>query len=251
MDIKITENKDYINSILSHYPFFLDDNIKDDDVSIRCNYAGEIRMGPPYYEVEVFNNGQNIFKGSIYGGEIFCENILSKKHNRLILVKWFSAIDPFEQVVVSIDLTSGKEDFLTTKGRYFTAGHFDSFDGIFYSKSGSKDTHCENFETNEKFLLNETLEKDIKDVFSWGLSPVKDTIIVITTDKKENVILYNLKNKKIEKACTINFELSENGKIRCFLDKKNGQVLLEFSDYDVTADRMIINDRKRYQILEF
>lgn len=250
MNIRIAEDKEYINSILNLYPFFLNDHVKDGNILLKCTYAGEIRMGPPYYQVEVFNSGQQIFRDAIYGGEIFCENILSEKHNRLILVKWFSQKDPYDQVVVSINLSDGKEVFLTDKYRYFTAGHFDSFDGFFCSKFGIKDIFCENFETREKFMLTETLNKHIKAFHSWGLSPIKNTITVLTKEKKDNVIIYNLKDKKIENACTMHFDLSENGSIRCFLDKKNETVLFEFDDYDLLNERRIVNQRKYYKILE-
>jgi len=251
MNTRVIENKEYIRSILNLYPFYLDSNIKDGNICVQSNYAGEVRMGPPFYQVTVLNNQTEIFKDAIYGGEIFCHNILSEKHNRLILVKWFSEVNPYEQVIVSIDLISGKEVFLTGKDRYFNAGHFDSFDGIFYSKSGITDTFCKNLETHETFMLEETLNKHINHFFSWGLSPLKDTIIVVTKEKKNNLIIYNLKNKKIESACTMDFDLSENGKISCFLDKENNAVLIEFSDYDLKANRRIINERKQYKILEF
>ncbi|MCJ8153953.1 hypothetical protein MKJ01_09310 [Chryseobacterium sp. SSA4.19] len=251
MNIKVIEDREYIRSILNLYPFYLDSNIKDGCISVQSAYAGEVRMGPPFYLVAVLNNQKEIFKDAIYGGEIFCHNILSKKYNRLILVKWFSEVNPYEQVISSIDLISGKEFFLTGKDRYFNAGHFDSFDGIFYSKPGTTDTFCKNLETNETFMLEETLNKDINHFFSWGLSPLKDTITVITKEKKNNVIIYNLKNKKIESACTMDFDISENGKISCFLDKENDMVLIELSDYRLKANRRIVNERKDYKILKF
>lgn len=251
MNTRVIENKEYISSILNLYPFYLNSNIKDGNVCIQSTYAGEIRMGPPFYQIAVLNNRKEIFRDAIYGGEIFCHNILSKKYNRLILVKWFSEVDPYEQVIASIDLISGKEVFLTGKDRYFNAGHFDSFDGIFYSKPGITDTFCKNLETHETFMLEETLKKQINHFFSWGLSPLKDTITVVTKEKENNLITYNLKNKKIESACTMDFDFSENGRISCFLDKENDAVLIEFSDYDLKANRKIINKRKNYKVLEF
>lgn len=252
MTIRPIDDQEYITSILKKYPFTIaDSKIEDGRYSIDCDYLGEIRFGPPYFSVSVFNGTKKIWESSTYGGELFCNNIISARCNKLVLVKWFSSSDPDKQVVTEIDLKTGKEKYLTEEGRYTYAGHFDSFDGIFYSKSGVNDTICLDRETQETFLLNETLGKDIDNVFSWGLSPVENTIIVISNSEKENVILYDLKYKKILEAISMPYKLSENGDARCFLDKEKRSVLIELSDYDLLEDRTIVNERKEYRIVEF
>jgi hypothetical protein len=252
MTAKPIEDQQYTDSVLEKYPFTIEHGkIEDGRYSVKCGYLGEVRFGPPYFAVNVFKDNEKIWGDSTYGGELFCENIISEKYNKLILVKWFSLSDPNDQIVTEIDLETAKEKQITEKGRYFYAGHFNSFDGIFYHKRGVQDTICIDFESQETFLLQETLKHDIEHVLSWGLSPIENTIIVISNTKKENIILYDLKNKKILKRITVHYKLSENGKIRCYLDKKNESVLIQFSDYDVLVDGKISNERKEYKLLEF
>ncbi len=231
MTIIPIEDPKYANSVIEKYPFIIDSGeISDKEYGIQCSYEGEIRMGPPYYFVEVLRNGNKIWSGRTYGGEIFNKNIISAKYHKLILVKWYS-LDPNNEVVVEIDLATGIEKVLTKEARYHYAGHFDSFDGIFYAATG-KDLICENFETKEKFFLNKTLNKSIDNVISWGLSPIRNTIIVVTGDETHNVILFNLKNKLIVSTATMEHNLSSDGRINCFLDKENEKVVFKLSDYE-------------------
>ncbi|WP_294283128.1 hypothetical protein [uncultured Chryseobacterium sp.] len=232
MTIIPIEDQKYADSVIEKYPFIISDKISDKEYSLQCSYEGEIRMGPPYYSVEALRNGNKIWNSRTYGGELFNKNIISAKHHKLILVKWYS-LDPNNEVVVKVDLETGKEKILTGEARYHYAGHFDSFDGIFYAMTG-KDLICENFETQEKFFLNETLNKSIDNIISWGISPVRNTIIVVTSDETQNVILFNLKNKLIVSTATMENNLSPNGSINCFLDKENEKIIFEFNDYEKT-----------------
>ncbi len=231
MTIIPIEDQKYADSVIEKYPFIIDSGeISDKEYSLQCSYEGEIRMGPPYYFVEVLRNGNKIWSGRTYSGEIFNKNIISAKRQKLILVKWYS-LDPNDEAVVEIDLETGTEKVLTEQARYHYAGHFDSFDGIFYAATG-KDLICENFETQEKFFLNETLNKSIDNIISWGISPVRNTIIVVTRDETHNVILFNLKNKLIVSTTTMENNLSSDGRIHCFLDKENEKIIFEFNDYE-------------------
>lgn len=99
-----------------------------------------------------------------------------------------------------------------------------------------KDLICENFETKEKFFLNETLNRSIDNIISWGISPVRNTIVVVTGDETHNVILFNLKNKLIVSTATIENNLSSDGRINCFLDKENEKIIFEFHDYEKTEE---------------
>ena len=109
------------------------ENKKSDFFDVIKKYAGEIRFGPAYCTVKVASKGYEIWNGkdSKYGEESFIYNNLSEKYNRLILIKWYSQ-DPHEQQIVSVDLTTGIETPLVEHQRYYYAGHFQTFDGIFY-----------------------------------------------------------------------------------------------------------------------
>lgn len=135
----------YIDKVKSYYPFSLENMTSMvESISIEVIYAGEIRFGPPYFRIKAIGKDQELWNGkdAIYGGELFNKNILGELHNKLVLVKWTSS-HPNDQIVVAIDLLTGKETELTQKKRYFYAGHFYSFNGIFYSMGG-REVFCKN-----------------------------------------------------------------------------------------------------------
>ena len=246
-------NSEYIESIKEKYPFSLHgEKIQDGDFIVKSSYAGEIRMGPPYFYVKVEKNNSVIWKSdSIHGGELFFKNILSERFKKLILVKWFSTMDPSQQTIVMIDLENGIEKEIVERQRYYWAGHFHSFDGIFYSDSNKDDIRCRDLENNSDFLLFERIKEKISNPISWSISDIDNTIIVFTNDTYDNVFLFDIRKKEIIDSLKMPMELSQNGKIYSFLDKDNGKLLIELKDYDLTSENRIINNRKTYNVIDF
>lgn len=247
-----TDNNEYIKLILEKYPFELGSGkISDGRFELKCDYAGEIRFGPPYYKVNIFENEIKIWENYIYGGELFCQDILSAKFNKLILVKWHS-LSPNDETIVEIDLISKKEKEITKKSRYHFAGHFNSFDGIFYSEFGINNIICKDLVTDESFLINELITKYINNVINWGISSIDNTILVLSQNlNKFTITVFNVKLKRIEDEGQFEFNVSDNVSFNFFLDKDNKKSLLEISDYDLLEDRTIINDRKYYKLIKF
>ncbi|WP_294323982.1 hypothetical protein [uncultured Chryseobacterium sp.] len=55
---------------------------------------------------------------------------------------------------------------------------------------------------------------------------------MVTGDETHNVILFNLKNKLIVSTATMEYNLSSDGRINCFLDKENEKIVFKLSDYE-------------------
>jgi hypothetical protein len=229
----------YFKSVKEHYPFDLADFIfEEEQYVIKVFCVGEIRFGPSYYSVQVNDYFDNvIWKGNgIYGGELFNRNIYSQPYDKLILVKWNSITDPGKQQVVEIDLMKGIERVITEENRYYLAGHFYSFDGVFYSSLADKDLICRNFETQTTFLLFETIQKIIPNAISWSISPVTNCIIVVTTDENANLYLFDIIHLKIVESNFLGIVISNKNELDLFLDKKRMALLIHYQYYSDTTN---------------
>lgn len=226
MTITPITNPEYTRRIVAQYPYDLaDEQITDGPYTVKGGSMGEIRFGPPYIGVDVYKNGAQIWESHTYGGELFCHNILSAPHHKLILVKWFSYKDPDQQAVVEVDLLTGKERELTPRKRYFYAGHFYSCNMIFYSQTGA-DVICKDLDTGQTFDLLQELGLDIQNVRSWGLSPIPNTILVLSA--KGNLYLYDIKHKRVLEKTTFDITPFKDCTTHFFLDKQGGKTLLRF-----------------------
>jgi hypothetical protein len=97
--------------------------------------------------------------------------------------------------VILVDLSAGKEEVITTEGYHPLAGHFISFDAIYYWDD--EDIRCLDLETGSEFLLLDLLRKHISGFTYWGVSPVEGCITVCTDtyslmvfDVRRRVILH-------------------------------------------------------------
>ncbi len=226
MTITPINNPEYTSRIVAQYPYDLaNEQITDGPYTVKGNYIGEIRFGPAYISAVVYQNDTKIWDSNTYGGELFCHNILSAPHHKLILVKWFSFRDPNQQVVVEVDLLTKKERELTPRARYFYAGHMYSCNMIFYSET-AKDIICKDLDTGQTFNLTQQLALDIQNVRSWGLSPVPNTILVLSP--KGNLYLYDIKHKRIVESTTFDITPFNNCTTHFFLDKQGGKTLVRF-----------------------
>jgi len=246
-------DKEYIDNLKRNYPFSFDSgNIQEGIFEVKSKYAGEIRFGPPYFNISVLSRENEIWTGrnSVYGGELFFHNILSERYKKLVLVKWLSKRDPNDQTIVLIDLENGRETEIFERQRYWWAGHFHSFDGIYYKKNNIKDILCRDFESRTDFLLFERINEKISNPINWSISSIENTIIVFSKAIKDNVILYNIRKKEVLETLTMPFELSNNGRIYTYLDKNSKRLLIQLNDYDLSSDNRIINKRDEYEIIE-
>jgi hypothetical protein len=223
---------------------------KTDLYEVQTSRAGEIRFGPEYKFIKVYSKGVEIWDGgqNIYGEESFQHNVLGEAYDKLILIKWFSESNPYEQAVVEINLATGKETKLDINQRYWEAGHFNSFDGMFYKKSDIKDYLCKDFAAKSDFLLYERINEKIKNAFSWTVTSIKDCILVYSRQTTDNVLLFNIRKKEIIDFHTIDFEVSERGtlNISSHLDKRNSELTIRYHDHEWGNDNKIANSNTKY-----
>lgn len=227
--------------------------LKTDFYDIDLRFAGEIRYGPAYYHLKIYSREYEIWDGgrNIYSSESFKYNAVGDKYDKLILLKWFSTNNPYEQTVVEINLNTGMETALDMRQRYWASGHFYSFDGAFYKKNDIEDFLCKDFEYNIDFLLFERIRARIKSAFQWSISPVDDCIVVYSKEKQDNVVLFNIRKKEIIDYQTYDFELSERGCINSSLDKNSNVLIINTHDYELSEDNHIRNSRNKYYRIIF
>lgn len=247
------EHMPFIERVKSGYPFWISDSpIVDGKFHVISNYAGEVPHGPPYYNIGVLCNGLKVWDGgnAIYGGEIFNHNILSAKHDKLVLVKWHSPNNPNEEIVVVVDLNTGTENHITGLDRYYYAGHFYSFDAVFYAMRGA-DLQCKDLVLNQNFQLFETMRPKIPDVIAWSICTHEDSILAFSKKSSDNVALFNLRSQQILEVATLPMSLSANEKIYSYLDKSSNSVIVHLHDYDLNENQNIINKRDSYFSIEY
>lgn len=228
MTITPITRPEYTRRIVAQYPFDLADGaITDGPYTVKGSYIGEIPFGPPYIGAAVYKGDTKIWDNATYGGELFCHNILSAAHHKLILVKWFSHKDPNQQAVVEVDLLTRKERELTPRARYFYAGHMYSCNMVFYSETGGN-IICKDLDAGQTFNLMEELGLDIQNVRDWGLSPIQNTILVLAA--KGNLYLYDIKYKRIVESTTFDITPFKDCTVGFFLDREGGKTLLRFRE---------------------
>lgn len=228
---------------------------KTDFYELQALWAGEIRFGPEYNFIKVYSKGTEIWDGgkNIYGAESFQHNVIGEAYDKLILIKWFSLSNPREQAVVEINLATGKETKLDMNQRYWEAGHFNSFDGMFYKKGDINDYLCKDFELKSDFLLHERISQKIEGAFSWTVTSVKDCILVYSRQAKDNVVLFNLRKKEVADFQTIDFDISKKGtpRVSSCLDKKRSELLIRFHDHEWGVDNRIANHNEKFFKINF
>jgi len=147
-------------------------------------------------------DGRQIWSGgdTMFLDTLFLTDFISDEFERMILTRVNSTESSSHSQIILIDLKTGQEEALTKEGAYYSAGHFISFDGIYYSDS--RGTHCIYYGNNTQFLLRDILNKHFAHITTWGTCAVKDCMLVITGETENNLYLFNLVKQKIEDRTT-------------------------------------------------
>ncbi len=177
---------------------------------VRADYACSNFYAPDFFRVTVSNNnGEMIWSGGerTFIDTLFMTEIISEKHNRLVLCSVGDVADPGTMQVIAIDLTNGSEQVLAGPGSHHSYGHLLSSDAAYYS-TGSK-TYCFNFETGNSIELSDMLNRNFKDIKTWWPCPVKDCILVVTTATENNISLFNIAGQAITAQLTLSFDTAD------------------------------------------
>ncbi len=178
-------------------------------------YRSSMFYAPDFYKVSVSDkSGQQIWSGcdTMFLDSLFRTDFVSDKYDRMILTRVNSTESSNHMQVILIDLKTGREDVLTEEGHYHIAGHFMSFDGIYYGISN--DLKCIDMEMGKEFLLIETLARSFSDIKSWGTCPIDNCILVITNAKENNVNLFDVRKEEIKAQETLQWKEADQVSIQ-------------------------------------
>lgn len=195
-------------------------------------YHSSMFYAPEFYKVSVSNKaGEQIWSGGeiMFLDSLFRTDFVSDEYDRMILTRVNSTESPNHMQVIIVDLKTGKEEVLTEEGHYFQAGHFMSFDCIYYANSG---VHCIDYANNNKFLLHDILNKHFDTVIKWGACAVKDCILVITGEEKNNIYLFNLIKQEVKDRTTLHWGTADsvNVSIGYVMPSSNAIISVSYSD---------------------
>lgn len=170
-------------------------------------YHSSMFYAPDFYKVSVCKlSGEQVWNGgdTMFLDSLFRTDFVSDKYDRMILTRVNSTESSNHMQVIIIDLKTGREEVLTEEGHYHIAGHFMSFDGIYYGISN--DLKCIDMEMGKEFLLFETLARSFSDIKSWGACPIDNCILVITNAKENNVALFDLRKEEVKAQVTLQWK---------------------------------------------
>lgn len=174
---------------------------------------------------EIWNGGKAYFLDSL-----FQTDFVSDEFNRMLLTRVNSTESPNHMQIVLIDLKTGKEVVLTDEGGYNYAGHFISFDGIYYADKNG--VHCIDYGNNTQYILHDVLSKSFTKIITWGSCAIKDCILVITGEEENNVCLFNLHQQEIVDSITLIWGKADSVSLRVgyVVEKLNTTLSVSYSD---------------------
>ena len=167
-------------------------------------YHSSMFYAPDFYSISVKDKlGNEIWNGgkAYFLDSLFQTDFVSDEFNRMILTLVNSTESSDHMQIVLIDLKTGKEEVLTDEGCYNSAGHFISFDGIYYADKNG--VHCIDYGNNKQYLLHDVLSKSFTKIITWGSCAIKDCILVITGEEENNVCLFNLHQQELIDSTTL------------------------------------------------
>jgi len=215
-------------------------------------YHSSMFYAPEFYKVTVRSvDGKQIWSSgdAIFLDTLFSSDFISDEFDRMILTRVNSTESSNHSQIVLIDLKTGNKEVLTEEGAYYSAGNFVSFDGIYYSDSRA--IHCVDYSNNHSFILSEVLQKYFAQIKTWGTCFVKDCILVVTTDKENNVCLFNLRQQKITDRSNLCWQDADAVSISISTGTNKEETILSVSYADRQASGALKHRGTEYFKLEF
>jgi hypothetical protein len=207
---------------------------------------------PEFYKVTVKHaDGRQIWSGgdTMFLDTLFLTDFISDEFDRMILTRVNSTESSSHSQIILIDLKTGKEEVLTEEGAYYSAGNFVSFDGIYYSDSRA--VHCVDYNNNHRFILNDVLQFHFPVIKTWGACVMKDCILVVTTEKENNLCLFNLRQQKNMDRNTLCWQEADAVSISISGATKREETVLSISYADRQANGVLKHRGTEHYKLEF
>lgn len=201
-------------------------------------YHSSMFYAPDFYSVRVKDiSGKEIWNGgeSYFLDTLFRSDFVSDEFDRMVLTRVNSTASSKQMQIVMIDLKSGKEEVLTEEGFYSGAGHFISFDCVYYIDA--KGVHCIDYGTNSRFLLHDVLEKYFTQVITWGACIVRECMLVVDSGEENNVCLFNLRKQQVIDSASICWEKADSVSISVgyTVGKQDSTLSVSYSDKQATG----------------
>lgn len=196
-------------------------------------YHSSMFYAPDFFKVTVkASNGKHIWSGgdSMFLDTLFLTDFISDDYDRMILTRVNSTESSGHMDIILIDLKNGEEDILTEEGAYSAAGHFVSFDCIYYADHNG--VHCIDCDTKNSFMLHDILLQHFKEIKTWGACAVKDCILVIAGNEENNVCIFNLMERRVIDSATLfwGHSTSVTLSIGCVNDNETSIVSVSYAD---------------------
>lgn len=179
--------------------------------NIEAAYASSNFYAPEFYRIKAMDKSSNvIWSGGdkLYVDSFFGEEFISDSFHKMILTQLNDTGNSSSCQIVLIDLLNGSEQLLAEEGAYGLCGHFQNFDGIFYTSAG--EIHGINFETDKKFLLNPMLYTNFPNLKAWWLCPVKNCIVVISNTTENNIALFDIHEQHIVEQSALPLQTADS-----------------------------------------
>ena len=177
---------------------------------VECAWSTSNFHGPDFFCVLVTDlNGKFIWDGraDVFMDSVFSSDFISDRFDKMILTRVNDTGNSNSTQVILVDLKNGSAQALSEEGFCAAAGHFISFDAVFWSEK--EDVHCFDFENKKDFLLFEILKKQFTDIKTWAPSPVADCILIVTAEAENNLVLFDVRKAEIREKQTIAFKKME------------------------------------------
>lgn len=243
----------YIEAVKRNIPFgFNNEPVIDANYQLLFTYKGEIRYGPAYGSITIYKDGALIWQkeGATHSGEQFGYNVLSAAYAKAVIIEWHSFTDPSQQNVEVIDLNSGSCILTLPKRSYSIAGHFYSFNAIFYDAFHTADAHVKHLDTGEEFMLLERIRQVLPNANGWSVCARPDSIIAFAKNTSGiQAHLLNLQTLELMGQANLSLPLSKNASFYSYLDKLSGNIVVEFSDYKVNSANLAETTLKQFYLL--
>ncbi len=196
-------------------------------------YHSSMFYAPDFYKVSVKRkSGEQVWSGgdAIFLVSLFRSDFLSDAYDLMVLIRVNSTENPDQMQIVLVDLKTGQEEALTHEGNYSLAGHFISFNAIYYADS--KGIHCNDYDNKNQFMLHDVLNRHFSDIQTWGTCAIKDCILVINREQEQNVCLFNLVRQQIEDRTTLHWDNADSVHVAigCVVQPSNSIVSVSYSD---------------------
>lgn len=166
--------------------------------------------GPDFFCVSVTDlNGKFIWdsRADVFLDTVFSSDFISDRFDKMVLIRVNDTSNSASTQAILVDLKNGQAQTLSEEGFCQTAGHFLSFDCVFWSEKN--EIRCRDSETQNEFLLFELLKKQFAEIKTWAPSPVADCILIVTAEKENNLVLFDLRKEEVRDRITIGFKEME------------------------------------------